>query len=65
MKDRIGEVAGYVWHYLEDHGETSVTSIVNDVDVPNTKVYMAIGWLTQEGKIEFNDSGRGSSVRLK
>lgn len=64
MQDRIGEVAGFVWDFLEAEGESSVTAVTEAVDVPATKVYMAIGWLAQEGKLEFVDGGRGTSVRL-
>lgn len=65
MQDRIGEVAGYVWDFLDDRGEASVTSIVKAIEVPNTKVYMAIGWLAHENKVKFEESGRGQRVRLK
>ncbi len=34
------------------------------MEVPATKVYMAIGWLAQEGKIEFLDDERGTKVKL-
>ncbi|MFB6145946.1 MAG: winged helix-turn-helix domain-containing protein [Candidatus Nanohaloarchaea archaeon] len=64
MQDRIGELAGYVWRYLEDEGESSVSSIVDAVDAPRSKVHMAIGWLAREDKLEFNSEGRGSTVSL-
>lgn len=65
MKDRIGEVAGYVYDYLEAEGESSVTAIIEAVDVPATKAYMAIGWLAHEGTVEFHDNGRGNTVSLE
>ncbi|MFB6292236.1 MAG: winged helix-turn-helix domain-containing protein [Candidatus Nanohaloarchaea archaeon] len=65
MEDRIGETAGYVWDYLEAEGESSVTSVVNAIEVPSTKVYMAIGWLAKEDEVEFIEKGRGNAVRLK
>ena len=65
MQDRIGEVAGYVWDFLEAEGESSVTAIADAVDVPSTRVYMAIGWLAQEDKIEFDTEGGGNHISLK
>lgn len=64
MEDKIGELAGYVWRFLEDEGESSFSAIADAVDAPRSKVSMAIGWLAREGKLEFNDEGRGSSIRL-
>ncbi|MBC5792891.1 MAG: winged helix-turn-helix domain-containing protein [Nanohaloarchaea archaeon] len=60
----MGELAGYVWRFLEEEGETSVSGVTKAVDAPRTKVNMAIGWLAREEKLEFVDNGRGTSVRL-
>lgn len=64
MEDKIGEVAGEVWDFLEDNGETSVSAVTKGVDAPGTKVYMAVGWLAREDKLEFVDKKRGNAVRL-
>lgn len=64
MEDTIGEVAGDVWDFLEDSGETSVSAVTKNVEAPGTKVYMAIGWLAREGKLEFVERKRGRAVRL-
>ncbi len=65
MEDKIGELAGYVWRYLEEVGEASVSEINKQVDAPRSKVCMAIGWLAREEKIFFDTEGRGSKLRLK
>ena len=65
LQDRIGEVAGWIWDFLENEGESSVTGIVDSVDASRSKVFMAIGWLAREDKLDFVDEGRGSKVRLK
>lgn len=64
MQDRIGEIAGDVWHYLEDEGKSSVSGIGKALNAPKSKVDMAIGWLACEDKLEFVDEGRGTYVRL-
>lgn len=65
MQDTVGEIAGYIWNYLEEEGEVSLTQVNEAVDEPRSRVNMAIGWLAREDKIAFNDEGRGVSVRLK
>ena len=65
MKDRVGELAGYVWRFLEDEGETSVSGVSKNIDAPKSKVDMALGWLARENKIEFVEKSRGRAVRLK
>ena len=65
MDDKIGELAGEVWKYLREEGESSVSGIGRAIDAPRTKVNMAIGWLAREDKIEFENQGRGNSVSLK
>ncbi|AOV94470.1 hypothetical protein AQV86_00920 [Nanohaloarchaea archaeon SG9] len=64
MEDTIGEVAGEVWDFLEENGETSVSGVTKGVEAPGTKVYMAMGWLAREDKLEFLDKKRGNAVRL-
>lgn len=64
LEDTIGEVAGDVWDFLEENGETSVSRVTKGVDAPGTKVYMAMGWLAREDKLEFVDNKRGKSVHL-
>lgn len=58
MKKKVGETAGIVWHYLQTHGRTSVTKLVSDVSyeakVEKNTIYMAIGWLAREDKIDFH-----------
>ena len=65
MDDKIGEIAGYVWRFLEDEGESSFSAIADAVDAPRSKVSMAIGWLAREDKLKFDDEGRGSRISLK
>lgn len=64
MEDTIGEIAGDIWDLLEDKGECSLTAVNDAVGEPRSRVNMALGWLAREGKLEFVDEGRGTSVRL-
>ncbi|OFV65942.1 MAG: hypothetical protein SBU_001124 [Candidatus Syntrophoarchaeum butanivorans] len=52
---------------MSERGELALTNIVKEIDEPPSMVYMAIGWLAREGKLEFMASrrGRGQRVVLK
>lgn len=65
MEDSIGEVAGYIYRYLEENGESSLTEIAEAVDEPRSRAHMALGWLAREEKLDFHDKGRGTSVTLR
>lgn len=65
MQETIGELAGDVWQFLEDNGESSLSAISKGIDAPRSNVNMAIGWLAREHKLEFIDEGRGTYVQLK
>lgn len=65
MQDKIGEVAGEVWNFLDSEGEASVSAIVDSLDASRSKTQMAIGWLAKEGKLDFEEKGRGNSVSLE
>jgi hypothetical protein len=58
MEQKIGETAGTVWHYLQKHGKTSITKLVSDVSfeakVEKNIIYMAVGWLARENKLNFS-----------
>ncbi len=57
MEQEIGAISGVVWRYLYKHGKTSITKLVADVSfeakIEKSIVYMAIGWLAREGKLNF------------
>ena len=63
--DRIGETAGLVWHYLNEHGATSLTAIAERVKVPRDLAMLAVGWLAREEKVEVSESGRTKTITLK
>jgi hypothetical protein len=62
---RIGEAAGRVWHYLDEHGPMSVTGLAQELDEPRDLVMQAIGWLAREDKVEITENGRTKTIALK
>ena len=67
--EEIGEVAGEIWHVLQERGEISLSGIVSAIKASQSTVYMGLGWLAREDKLEFIQKSKGVSrgvkVRLK
>ncbi len=65
MQDKIGELAGKVYAFLDDNGESSMSEIAESVEGSRSKVNMAIGWLAREEKLDFVDKGNGTGIKQK
>ena len=52
MQDRIGLVAGQIWHFLNEKGESTPIKIRAHLGLSNTMLYLALGWLSREGKVK-------------
>ena len=61
----IGKVAGEIWHVLRERGELSLSGIIAAINASQSTVYMGLGWLAREDKLEFVATRRGVLVRLK
>ena len=64
MEDVIGSLAGEVHDFLKEKEEASLSKISREVEGPQSKVNMAIGWLAREGNFEFVELDRGTKVKL-
>lgn len=51
MITEIGIVAGDIWHFLDQHGEVSLSNLVKGIDKPRDNVLMSLGWLAREGHV--------------
>ena len=51
MITEIGIVAGDIWHYLDQHGEVTLSNLVKGIDKPRDNVLMSLGWLAREGHV--------------
>jgi len=47
----IGIVAGDIWHFLDQHGEVDLSTLVKGIDKPRDNVLMSLGWLAREGHV--------------
>jgi len=51
MITEIGIVAGDIWHFLDQHGEATLSELVRGIDKPRDNVLMSLGWLAREGHV--------------
>jgi Winged helix-turn-helix domain (DUF2582) len=65
MEDQIGDAAGTIWHYLDEHGETTLSKLKRDTKLPEQLVLMGVGWLAKEEKLTFVKDVRTLKVDLK
>jgi hypothetical protein len=61
---QIGDVAGLVWRYLDEHGEATLSKLVKEIEAPRDMVMQGVGWLAREGKIRFETTPRSKLISL-
>jgi Winged helix-turn-helix domain (DUF2582) len=54
MKKIIGEMAGKVWKILGKKGRSEIFKLPQILNEKEEIVYLALGWLAREDKIEFH-----------
>ncbi len=62
--NRIGEVAGVVWHQLGEK-EMSLSELKKCGEATADEIVAAVGWLAREGKIRFETKGRRVLLSLQ
>lgn len=65
MITEIGITAGDIWHYLDQHGKSSLEKIVKGIDTSRDRVLMSIGWLAREGHVVVEGSSPDFQIYLR
>ena len=65
MEANIGNAAGTMWHYLNRHGEMTLSKLKQGTKLPDQLLLMGLGWLAREGKLNFVANGKSIQVSLK
>ena len=65
MITEIGIVAGEIWHYLDEHGESMFSQITASLGRPRPIVLMSLGWLAREGHVVVREEGEDFRVVLR
>jgi len=64
MVNKIGEVAGKIWHYLNEKGETSLNRLKLAIKEKDRLFHMGIGWLAREDKINFTRGEKMGELKV-
>jgi len=65
MITEIGIVAGDIWHFLDEHGETMLSVLLKGIDRPRDITLMSLGWLAREGHVILQQIGGDYKINLK
>jgi hypothetical protein len=65
MITEIGIVAGDIWHYLDQHGEVTLSVLAKGIDKSRDNVLMSLGWLAREGHVLLQQVGQDYTVSLR
>jgi len=61
----IGEAAGAIWAYLDNHGPTTLARLKTGTKLSEALMYQAIGWLAREDKIAIEAKKSSQTIALK
>jgi len=61
----IGIIAGDIWHFLDQHGEVTLSELVKSIDKPRDNVLMSLGWLAREGHVILQQMDNDYRVSLR
>jgi len=65
MITEIGIVAGDIWHFLDDHGEVTLSALLRGIGKPRDNVLMSLGWLAREGHVIVQQENNEYRVSLR
>ncbi len=65
MTYEIGEGAGRIWQFLNEHPASTWEQINKDLKLDRSLFFMSVGWLAREDKIHLEGQGTKVKVSLK
>lgn len=65
MITEIGIVAGEIWHFLDQKGEATLSSLLQHIEKPRDTVLMSLGWLAREGHVVLVEMGSDYKINLR
>lgn len=65
MITEIGIVAGDIWHFLDQHGEVTLSVLIKGIDKPRDNILMSLGWLAREGHVILQQIDGDYKINLK
>ncbi len=65
MITEIGIVSGEIWHFLDQHGEVTLTQLTKGIDRPRDLALMSLGWLAREGHVILQEESNEYRISLR
>jgi hypothetical protein len=63
--ENVGELSGVIWKYLDEFGISSTFQLKIALGVNNAMLYLALGWLLRENKINMESLDKGYKIIKK
>ena len=63
LVEKIGINAGLIWKALEQ-GEMEIKDLKKATKLTEKDMFLALGWLSREGKVNFNEAEKNLFVSL-
>ncbi len=64
MQADIGNAAGVIWRHLDQHGAMPLSRLRKETKLTDQLLFMGLGWLAREQKVDFVKEGRSFQVRV-
>jgi len=65
MITEIGITAGDIWHYLDMHGKSALSDVLQGIAKDRDVVLMSTGWLAREGHVIVDGTGPNYEISLR
>ena len=65
MNEKVGLIAGEIWHILNDVGPQTLAQLKKKLNGSGEVVDFALGWLAREDKIDISLEKKSYKVTLK
>jgi hypothetical protein len=65
MQTQIGDAAGIIWRYLDEHAEANLSELKKVTKLSEQLLLMGLGWLAREEKLGVVQDKKGIRVSLK
>jgi hypothetical protein len=65
MEAEIGDGAGMIWQYLNEHGQTTLGRLRQGTKLSDQLPLMGVAWLAREGKVSVVQQGRTVQLSLR
>lgn len=66
MQEKAGEIAGKIWNALNEKGEMTGKELKKATAVKTEKeLYLGLGWLLREDKVQVSEVEKDITVTLK